>query len=72
MTEREMTVRKFRLGEEPPERDSWLTLTPEERVMEVIRLRARWGADQEPMVRRVTSIHRLGERGCTKPPSPSR
>lgn len=62
-----MTVRKFRLGEEPREREHWLTLTPEERVMEVFRLRAMWGADQTPMVRRVTSIHRLGEKGLKAP-----
>ena len=64
---REMTVRKFRLGEEPRERDYWLTRTPEERVMEVFRLRAIWGADQTPMVRQVTSIHRLGEKGRRGP-----
>lgn len=58
-----MTVQKFRLGEEPPEREYWLTRTPEERVMEVFRLRAMWGADQTPMLRQVTSIHRLGEKG---------
>lgn len=67
MTKRVMTVRKYRLGEEPPERDHWLTRTPEERVMEVFRLRALWGADREPMLRRVTSVHRLGERGKTGP-----
>ena len=64
---REMTVRKFRLGEEPREREYWLTRTPEERVMEVFRLRAIWGADQTPMVRQVTSIHRLGEKGRRGP-----
>ena len=64
---REMTVRKFRLGEEPREREHWLTRTPGERVMEVFRLRAMWGADQTPMVRQVTSIHRLGEKGRKAP-----
>lgn len=64
---REMTVRKFRLGEEPREREHWLTRTPEERVMEVFRLRAMWGADQTPMIRQVTSIHRLGEKGRRAP-----
>ncbi|WP_425146085.1 hypothetical protein [Deinococcus sp.] len=64
---REMTVRKFRLGEEPRGREYWLTRTPEERVMEVFRLRAIWGADQTPMVRQVTSIHRLGEKGRQEP-----
>jgi hypothetical protein len=64
---REMTVRKFRLGEEPREREHWLTRTPEERVMEVFRLRAMWGADQTPMLRQVTSIHRLGEKGRRAP-----
>ena len=64
---RKMTVRTFRLGEEPREREHWLTRTPQERVMEVFRLRAMWGADQTPMVRRVTSIHRLGEKGRKAP-----
>ncbi|PNY79844.1 hypothetical protein [Deinococcus koreensis] len=67
MTKRVMTVHKYRLGEEPPERDYWLTRTMEERVMEVFRLRAMWGADREPMVREVTSIHRLGEKGRRAP-----
>ncbi|MGY2894207.1 hypothetical protein [Deinococcus sp. UYEF24] len=64
---REMTVQKFRLGEEPKEREHWLTYTPEERVMEVFRLRAIWDAGQTPMVRQVTSIHRLGEKGRRGP-----
>ena len=64
---REMTVGKFRLGEEPREREHWLTRTPEERVIEVFRLRAMWGADQTPMIRQVTSIHRLGEKGRRAP-----
>jgi hypothetical protein len=64
---RELTVRKYRLGEEPRERDYWLTRTPQERIMEVFRLRAMWGADQTPMLRQVTSIHRLGEKGHKAP-----
>ena len=64
---RQMTARKFRLGEEPREREHWLTRTPEERIMEVFRLRAMWGADQTPMLRQVTSIHRLGEKGRKAP-----
>ena len=64
---RKMTVRTFRLGEEPREREHWPTRTLQERVMEVFRLRAMWGADQTPMVRWVTSIHRLGEKGRKAP-----
>jgi len=63
MTKRAMTVRKYTLGHEPPERESWQGRTPEERVMEVFRLRAIWGADQEPMVRAVTAVRRLGKNG---------
>ncbi|GHG28549.1 hypothetical protein GCM10017784_21610 [Deinococcus indicus] len=64
---RKMTVQKYRLGEEPREREYWLTRTPEERFMEVFRLRAMWGAAQTPMVRAVTSVHRLGEKGKKGP-----
>ena len=64
---RKMTVQKYRLGEEPREREYWLTRTPEERFMEVFRLRAMCGADQTPMVREVMSIHRLGEKGRKGP-----
>ena len=64
---RKMPVRTFRLGEEPREREHWPTRTLQERVMEVFRLRAMWGADQTPMVRRATSIHRLGEKGRKAP-----
>lgn len=49
----------FKLGEEPKERDYWLSRPMEERVMEVFRLRAMWGADSEPMQRVVTGIRRL-------------
>ena len=70
MKSRAITVRKYTLGHEPPEREFWLTRTPEERVMEVFRLRQIWGADREPMVREVTGIRRLGEKAtCTKPPT---
>nr|RIX96618.1 hypothetical protein D3W47_20020 [Deinococcus sp. RM] len=64
---RKMTVQKFRLGEEPREREDWLTRSMEDRVMDVFRLRAMWGADQTPMVREVTSVHRLGEKGKKGP-----
>ncbi len=64
---RRVTVQKFRLGEEPREQEDWLTRSMEGRVMEVFRLRAMWGADQTPMVREVTSVHRLGEKGKKGP-----
>lgn len=64
---RQATVRKFRLGEEHCERQCRLTRTPKKRVMEVFRLRAIWGADHTPMLRQVTSIHRLGEKGRRGP-----
>lgn len=58
MTERERTVKIFALGAEPREKDYWLTRPMEERVMEVFRLRAMWGADDQPM-QRVVSVRPL-------------
>lgn len=58
----DVAVQKFRLREEPREREDWLTRMPEERFMEVARLRAMGAADQTPMVREGTSFHRLGGR----------
>lgn len=64
---RQVTVQKYRLGEEPRGREDWLSRSMEERFMEVFRLRAMWGADRTPMVREVTSVHRLGEKGKKGP-----
>lgn len=59
MTTRKATVQIFKLGQEPRERDYWLTRPMEERVMEVFRLRAIWGADSKPMQRVVVGIRPL-------------
>lgn len=49
------TVRKYRLGEEPPEWEYWKGRSMGERMDEVMRLRAMW-TPPEPMVRKVTAI----------------
>lgn len=59
MTTRKATVQIFKLGQEPRERDYWLTRPMEERVMEVLRLRAMWGADSKPMQRVLVGIRPL-------------
>ena len=62
MTERIRTVKKFRLGEEPKEREYWLTRPIGERIAEVARLRAIWPGTDQPMRRDVVRIVRLGEK----------
>lgn len=59
MTTRKATVQIFKLGQEPRERDYWLTRPMEERVMEVFRLWAIWGADSKPMQRVLVGIRPL-------------
>jgi hypothetical protein len=60
---RPMTVRKFRLGEEPPARDEWRDHTPAQRMLEVERLRRvmkSLGGDPDvPMLRQVTGRRKL-------------
>lgn len=54
------TINIFRLGEEPKESLYWQTRPVEERIMEVVRLRAMWPGTDEPMRREVVSIRPLG------------
>lgn len=60
---RQVTVKKFRLGEEPPARDEWRGRTPEARIREVERLRRvakdLGGDPDRPMLRRLTGRRRL-------------
>lgn len=59
----ELVVRKFRLGEEPPDRADYLRLTGEERVAIVEQLRQEyhgWDYETEPRLQRV---YRVLERG---------
>ncbi len=60
---RQATVRKFRVGKEPCERECRLTRTPAVRVIETLHV----GADQTPVVREVTGTHRRGEKGRRGP-----
>ena len=59
MSARPWTVKVFTLGQEPKESAEWLTRSSEERILEVFRLRAIWGADQQPMQRVVAEIRPL-------------
>lgn len=56
------TVKRYRLGEEPPEWEHWRERSMDERLDEVLRLRAMW-APPEPMVRRVTAILKQDAQG---------
>lgn len=56
------TVKRYRLGEEPPEWEHWRGRSMDERLDEVLRLRAMW-APPEPMVRRVTAILKRDDQG---------
>lgn len=60
---REPTLRKYRLGEEPPARSEWSHATPAQCVQEVERLRrvlkALGGDPDEPMLRQVTGRRKL-------------
>ncbi|WP_221089417.1 hypothetical protein [Deinococcus aquaedulcis] len=51
---RKATAKIYQKGTEPPAAAEWRDRTPEERIMEVFRLRAMWGADREHMQRVVT------------------
>ncbi|PTA68413.1 hypothetical protein [Deinococcus arcticus] len=59
---RKATVKIYQKGTEPPASAEWRDRTPEERIMEVFRLRAMWGADREPM-QRVVAIRPLKKLG---------
>ena len=54
------TVRIFRLGEEPREHVYWQTRPVEERLAEVVRLRAMWPGTDQPMRRDVVAVRPLG------------
>lgn len=62
---RQVTVKKFCLGEEPDARDEWRGHTPEARIQEVERLRrvakALGGDPDRPMLRQLIGRRRLND-----------